>query len=85
MNIIYKVITTVLSPINISDINSDDKAALYDFVDMILTNANSLIDLFLPYTLAKVLLFIVLAIEAAITIYKIVMWVIRKIPMGGIT
>lgn len=85
MNLICKLITTLLSVINIPDISSSDKQSLFDFVNTILDSANSLIDLFLPYTLTKALLLIVIAIELAVDVYKIVMWVIRKIPVAGMS
>lgn len=85
MNLICKLITTLLSVINIPDISSSDKQSLFDFVNTILDSANSLIDLFLPYTLSKALLLIVIAIELAVDVYKIVMWVIRKIPVAGMS
>lgn len=85
MNLICKLITTLLSVINIPDISASDKQSLFDFVNTILDSANSLIDLFLPYTLSKALLLIVIAIELAVDVYKIVMWVIRKIPVAGMS
>lgn len=85
MNLICKLITTLLSVINIPDISASDKQSLFDFVNTILDSANLLIDLFLPYTLTKALLFIVIAIELAVDVYKIVMWVIRKIPVAGMS
>lgn len=84
MNMIVKLLTTVLKFINIPDLSASDKASVYNFVDTILTNANSLIDLFMPYTLAKSLLLIIIAIEVAIDIYKFVMWILRKIPVAAI-
>lgn len=81
----WSFITAVLNFINIPDISAADKQSLFDFVDTILTSANSLIDVFLPYTLSKVLLLIVIAIELAVDVYKIVMWVIRKIPVLGMS
>lgn len=85
MNLICKLIMTLLSVINIPDISASDKQSLFDFVDTILTSANSLIDLFLPYTLAKTMLLIIIVIELAVDVYKIVMWVIRKIPVAGMS
>lgn len=85
MNLICKLIMTLLSVIHIPDISAADKQSLFDFVNTILDSANSLIDLFLPYTLAKSLLLIVIGIELAIDIYKVVMWVIRKIPVAGMS
>ena len=84
MNMIVKLLTSVLNFINIPDLAASDKASVYNFVDTILTNANSLIDLFMPYTLAKSLLLIIISIEIAIDIYKFVMWILRKIPVVAI-
>lgn len=84
-NIFWSFITAVLDFISIPDISSSDKQSLFDFIDTILISANSLIDVFLPYTLSKVLLFIVIAIELAVDVYKIVIWVIRKIPVAGMS
>lgn len=84
-DLFWGFITIVLNFINIPDISSSDKQSLFDFVNTILDSANSLIDLFLPYTLSKALLLIVIAIELAVDVYKIVMWVIRKIPVAGMS
>lgn len=85
MNLICKLIMTLLSPINIPDISATDKESLFNFFDNLLGSANALIDLFLPYTLAKAFLLIVIAIELAVDIYKVVMWIIRKIPVAGMS
>lgn len=54
------------------------------FIDMIFTNGMQLIWLVLDLEYTKWLLGIVLTIEVGLITYKVVMWVLKKIPVLGI-
>lgn len=84
-NLFIKFFTGLLKFINIPQIPQDVLASVNSTIDTILERGAELLDLFLPFNIAKVLLLIVLAIEAGTEIYHFVMWVIRKIPMAGIS
>lgn len=84
-NLFIKFFTGLLKVINIPQIPEDVLLQVNTTIDTIIERGAELLDLFIPFNIAKVLLLIVLAIEAAIEIYHFVMWVIRKIPMAGIS
>lgn len=84
-NLFIKFFTSLLKFINIPQIPEDVLAQVNSTIDTIIERGAELLDLFIPFNIAKVLLLIVLAIESGIEIYHFVMWVIRKIPMAGIS
>lgn len=84
INVIFKMLQTLLSVINIPDIPDDLKQTVYSYIDTIIDFGAPMIDLIMPYNVAKVLLSIVVIVELALLIYKLVMWVITKIPMLNI-
>ena len=83
-NMIIKLFTTLLSVIHIPDLPEDLKSSITSFVSTIIGYAAPMIDLVLPYNIVKILLPIVITIELAVEIYKLVMWIITKIPMANI-
>lgn len=84
-NLFIKFFTGLLKFVNIPQIPEDVLSQVNSTIDTIIVRGAELLDLFVPFNIAKVLLLIVLAIEAGIEIYHFVMWVIRKIPMAGIS
>ncbi|MDM8126228.1 hypothetical protein [Mediterraneibacter glycyrrhizinilyticus] len=54
------------------------------FMDMIFTNGVKLIWLVLDLEYVRTLLLIIIGIQAAMFGYKVVMWVIKKIPIINI-
>jgi len=83
-NMIFKLFTSFLEPINIPDLPEDMKQQITSFVDTLITSAAPMIDLVMPYNVVKVLIPIVIVIEVAVEVYKLVMWIITKIPMANI-
>lgn len=84
-NLFIKFFTGLLKHINIPQIPDDILSSVTSTIDTIIARGSELVDLFIPYDVAKKLLLIVIAIEIAIHIYHFVMWVIRKIPMAGMS
>ena len=84
-DLFIKFFTGLLKFINIPQIPADVLSQVNSTIDTIIERGAELLDLFIPFNIAKVLLLIVLAIEAGVEIYHFVMWVIRKIPMAGIS
>jgi hypothetical protein len=76
--------TSLLNFINIPQIPTDILNSVNSVIDTIITKGSCLIDLFIPYNIAKTLLLIVIFIEIAIGVYHFVMWVIKKIPLLSI-
>lgn len=84
VNVIFNVLQTLLSIINIPDLDEELKVSIYEYIDTIIDFGAPMLDLVMPYNVAKVLITIVIAIEVALMIYKLVMWIITKIPMLNI-
>lgn len=84
-DLFIKFFTGLLKYINIPQIPDDILSNVTSTLDTIIERGSELIDLFIPYDIAKILLLIVIGIEVAIHIYHFVMWVIRKIPMAGMS
>lgn len=84
-NLFIKFFTGLLKFINIPQIPADVLSQVNSTIDTIIERGAELLDLFIPFNIAKVLLLIVLSIEAGVEIYHFVMWVIRKIPMAGMS
>ncbi|HIU35727.1 MAG TPA: hypothetical protein IAC53_03865 [Candidatus Fimenecus excrementigallinarum] len=80
-----KVFTTLLSFVSIPQVPEDVLSSVNSTMDEIIERGSQLIDLFIPYDIAKVLLLIVIVIELVVHIYHFIMWVIRKIPMAGMS
>jgi len=83
MLLIYKILDILL----IFEIPSysEQLDAAYQVITSAMTYAKSLINLFVPWDFVVVLLPITVAIMSADHIYHFVMWVIRKIPMAGMS
>lgn len=62
----------------------DDVSAIADYIEMVLQNGVGLVLFFIPKSTITTSLNIILLIEASITIYYLVMWILKKIPMVGI-
>ena len=80
-----KVFTTLLSFVSIPQVPADVLSSVNSTMDEIIERGSQLIDLFIPYDIAKVLLLIVIVIELVVHVYHFIMWVIRKIPMAGMS
>lgn len=84
-NLFIKFFTSLLSFINIPQIPDDVMNNVNSTIDTIIEKGSQLIDLFIPYNIAKILLLIVITVEVVIILYHFIMWVIRKIPMAGMS
>lgn len=85
LNAIFAVLNAAFSPINIPGLPDGMSAQITGFVSDMLNYAGSLISLFIPWSQVKIFFPILIVILAAEDIYKLVMWVLRKIPMLGIS
>lgn len=74
----------VFDGVSIDPLPSDSYQTTLQTIASMINSANSLIDLAMPYTIAKILLLIVVVIEGVIMIYSLVMWILRKIPVVSI-
>ena len=84
LNVIISLFSTLLSFVNIPKIPDETINSVHNTLNSIIEKCAPLIDLVIPYNVAKGLLLIVIAIEIAIPVYHFVMWILKKIPMLGI-
>lgn len=84
LNAIQRVFFSLFGSVNLSPLPESIVNALRFIGDM-LNYAQNMISLFIPWTLVKVGLPIILAIELFVIGYQLVMWIIRKIPMAGMS
>lgn len=84
VTLVFNLLMSLLSFIELPDLSVELKNQVYSYIDTIIDYSAPLIDLFLPYDVAKVLLAIVISIEVILMAYKFIMWIITKIPMLNI-
>ena len=85
LNAIFSVFETLFSSINIPGMPDGMSEQVVGFFDDVLNYAGSLISLFVPWSQVKIFFPILIVILSSEEIYKLVMWVLRKIPMLGIS
>lgn len=83
LNALKAVITSVFSWINIPGIGKDFETAM-SYIDLLFQNAQSLINLFLPWKIVTFGIPIIIIVENFEHIYHFVIWILKKIPMLGI-
>lgn len=83
MNVIYNLLSLVLSPLDIPGFPDGTEESVSQFFDLIFGSAESVIGLLVP-TVVFVLLGIIVTVEVGIHLYHFVIWILKKIPMLGI-
>lgn len=84
-DMIYKIFTGLLSWINMPSLDEQIKSAFTSYADMIYSAGNAIFKFFIPDVLVSVGLPIVLIIFTFKYGYYFVMWIVKKIPMAGIS
>ena len=82
LNMVYRLFSLFLSPVNLPDLDSSAQASLDSFFDYLSSGAG-LFSLFLPISFG-VYFVIWAAIFAWDHLYPFIMWVLRKIPFIGV-
>lgn len=85
LNAIFSVFESLFSAINIPGMPEGMSEQVVSFFNNTLNYAGSLISLFIPWSQVKIFFPILIVILSSEEIYKLVMWVLRKIPMLGIS
>lgn len=83
LDLIYNLVTTVLSVINLPDIPEAGKGYITQFQEIISDGIN-LLGTYIDFSYIKVLLTIFITIILAEELYHLVMWIIKKIPLLNI-
>lgn len=84
LNLLYTVFKVLTLPINIPSMPTEALDMVETVFEWLSTGAG-ILAVFTPFTYLMVLFGVILAIDAGIAIYHLVMWVIRKIPVLGIS
>lgn len=84
LNLVIRLFMALLSFVNIPEIPQETISNVQNTLNTIIEKGSALIDLLIPYNVAKGLLLIVIGIEVAIPIYHFAMWLLKKIPMLSI-
>ena len=85
LNAIFSVFNAAFSVINIPSMPDGMSDTIVSFFSDTLGYAGSLVSLFIPWSQVKIFFPILIVILSSEEIYKLVMWVLRKIPMLGIS
>ena len=85
LNAIFSLFNNMFSGINIPGLPDGMSDTVVGFIGDTLGYAGSLISLFIPWSQVRVFFPILIFILASDEIYKLVMWVLRNIPMLGIS
>lgn len=83
MDLFYTVFDILLGWINLPIF--EDISAVNDVIELMVTNGAGLVKFFFNPLVFKVILTIYVAWEIVDTIYWIVMWILKKIPMAGMS
>lgn len=84
LDMLYGIFSLLTTPINIPAFPEEVSEMLSVIFDYIVTGIK-ICNVFIPMYYFGILFGIILAIDAGIAIYKFVMWVLKKIPMLGIS
>lgn len=84
-NAIYNVISALFSGFNIPTLEPEFLDSVTSIVNLALTNAQSIISLFIPWRIVEIGVPVVVFIMGIRISYPMVMWIVRKIPMLGIS
>lgn len=84
LDALYAVFSVLTLPINIPDMPSDAMQYVTQFFDYLVMGAGILAN-YTPFTYLMILFGVILAVDVGIMLYHFVMWVIRKIPMAGMS
>lgn len=82
MSLVYKLLSVVISPVNIPGLDASSQASMTEFIGW-LSSAAGFFKLVLPinFTAYFVIFFALFAWDH---LYPFIMWVLRKIPFLGI-
>lgn len=83
LGLIYKVLDVLLI-LNIPQLPDSVTGYINDFFDYLVTGA-SILSNYTPLGYLLIMFGVLLAVDTGIQIYKFVMWIIRKIPMLGMS
>ncbi len=81
----FKVITSLLNWVNLPNLDSNIVDTLQEYILGFLESGLPMIQFFIPSNIYKICIPIVLVITAFKYGYFFVMWILKKIPMAGVS
>ena len=84
LTVLFNIFSKLTSGINIPPL-PDDIVFYIDKVSEYFDSGLSILAVFTPLDYLLILVGIIVAVDVAISIYHLVMWILKKIPMAGIS
>ena len=84
LDALYGVFKILTIPINIPALPQAAKDYISQFFEYLSAGAGILAN-YTPFSYLMVLLGVIIAVDVGIMLYHFVMWIIRKIPMAGMS
>lgn len=81
---LYGVFSILTAPINIPPMPEEALTYVDQFFSYLTMGAGILAN-YTPFSYIMILLGVILAVDAGIMLYHFVMWIIKKIPMAGMS
>lgn len=85
LNVVYSIFSVLLSPFDIDGFETGTIETFQEVLDTMFDTTENFINLILPWNVVHYGLQIVLAVIAFTDLYHVTMWILRKIPMLGIS
>lgn len=82
---IFGLLETVFGLFNIPQISQYEIQNTIYTLDNIITTGSGFANLLLPMPTVKLFLTIILSVEVGLILYKLVMWILKKIPMLNVS
>lgn len=84
LDVLYNVFKLLTTPINIPPMPEEALDYINQFFDYLTMGAGILAN-YTPFGYLMILLGVIIAVDIGILLYHFVMWIIRKIPMAGMS
>lgn len=84
-DLLYNVWNAIFGWINIPSFEDGTVESVNDYVSYIIEMGASIMNFFIPIQTFSVLIGIVVAIIAFKYLYFLIMWIVKKIPMAGMS
>lgn len=84
LNALYGVFSVLTLPINIPDFPTEALTYIEQFFSYLESGASILAN-FTPFSYLMILFSVLISVDVGIMLYHFVMWIIKKIPMAGMS
>lgn len=84
LDLLYSVFSLLTSPISIPPMPEQAMSYINDFFSYLTMGAGILAN-YTPFAYLMILLGVIISVDIGIMLYHFVMWIIKKIPMAGVS